>query len=71
MLSKHGPYLVFSLISGLPIKPGRTSEAMLVEASGVKLVEASGGAAAQYTEKGTHLKLTLFIKKLKYYLTNK
>jgi hypothetical protein len=57
MVSKHGPYLVFSLISGLPIKPGRTSGAMLVQASGEIVVEASGGA--QCTEKGTHLKLTL------------
>ena len=69
MLSKHGPYLVFSLISGLPIKPGRTSEAMLVEASGVIVVEASGGGTVH--QKRDHLKLTLFIKKLKYYLTNK
>ena len=43
MVSKHGPYLVFSLISGLPIKPGRTSGAMLVEDSGEIVVEASGG----------------------------
>lgn len=54
MVSNHGPYLVSPLISGLPIKPGRTSGAMMVEDSGVMLVEASGGVA-QYTKKGSHL----------------
>ncbi len=58
MVSKYGSYLVFLLISGLPIKPGRTSGAMLVQASGVIVVEASG-VAAQYTEMPT-----LFIKKI-------
>jgi len=58
MVSKHGSYLVSSLISGLPIKPGRTSGAMLVQASGVIVVEGSG-VAAQYTKMPT-----LFIKKI-------
>ncbi len=58
MVSKHGSYLVFLLISGLPIKPGRTSGAMLVQASVVIVVEGSA-AAAQYTKTPT-----LFIKKI-------
>ena len=52
MVSKHGSYLVFLLISGLPIKPGRTSGAMFVEPSGLKLVEGSGGV---YSTPNAHL----------------